>query len=32
MEGYGFEVLCYLNGNIFHVGIYGIYFLCMNVQ
>jgi hypothetical protein len=27
-----FEVLCHLNDNIFHVGIYGIYFLCVNVQ
>jgi len=30
MEGCAFEVLCYLNGNAFLVGIYGIYFLCMN--
>ena len=32
MEGYAFEVLRYLNGNTFCVGIYGNYFLCMNVH
>ena len=32
MEGCAFEVLCYLNSNIFHIGIYGIYFLSMNAQ
>ena len=32
MEGYAFEVLGYMSGKIFHVGIYGISFPCMNVQ